>query len=108
MTIVVAPKARDDLREAYAFIAQDSREAADRILARIAEVIGLLASGAVAGREAVLRDGRRVHTWPVPPFRIYYRRKNPLRSKLSGSITRPAVRSNDKPGGAPPALGDPR
>ena len=75
MTIVVAPKAREDLRETYEYIARDNREAADRVLARIVEVIGMLASGAVEGREVTLRDGRRVQTWPVPPYRIYYRKR---------------------------------
>ena len=74
MTIVVAPKAKEDLREAYGYIARDTREAADRVLARIVEVIGMLASGGVEGREVTLRDGRRVQTWPVPPYRIYYRK----------------------------------
>lgn len=70
MTIVVAPEASKDLREAYEYIARDDREAADRVLARIVEIIGMLASGAFQGREVVLRDGRRVHAWPVPPYRI--------------------------------------
>lgn len=34
----------------------------------------MLASGVMAGKEVLLRDGRRVHTWPVPPYRIYYRK----------------------------------
>jgi plasmid stabilization system protein ParE len=72
--IVVSPKAQDDMREAYEYIARDSRESADRVLARIVEVIGMLASGGVAGREVVLRDGRHVQTWAVPPYRISYRR----------------------------------
>ncbi len=74
MTIVVAPKAQQDLRGAYEYIAGDNPEAADRVLARIVEAIGMLAAGAVGGRDVVLRDGRRVQTWPVPPYRIYYRR----------------------------------
>jgi plasmid stabilization system protein ParE len=74
MTIVVAPKAQEDLREAYEYIARDNPEAADSVLARIVEVIGILAAGAIEGRDVVLRDGRRVQTWPVPPYRIYYRR----------------------------------
>lgn len=73
MTIIVAPQAREDLEHAYQRIAQDDPEAADRMLARIVEVIGLLASGRVEGREVRLRGGRQVHTWPVPPYRIYYR-----------------------------------
>lgn len=75
MTIVVAPKARDDLKEAYEYIQRDNPEAADRVLSRMVEVIGLLASGLVEGKEMVLRDGRRVRTWPVPPYRIYYRKR---------------------------------
>lgn len=59
-------------------MARDSRNAADRFLARLVEVIGLLATEAFTGREVVLRDGRRVRTWPVPPHRIYYRRQGDL------------------------------
>ena len=66
MTVVLSPHAREDLRQAYQQIAQDNPEAADRVLARFVEVIGMLASGAVEGREVQLTDGRRVRTWPVP------------------------------------------
>jgi len=76
VTIVVAPKARDDIREAYEYIQKDNPEAADRVLAHIVEIIGMLASGVMAGQEVLLRDGRRVHTWPVPPYRIYYRKSS--------------------------------
>jgi plasmid stabilization system protein ParE len=74
VTIVVSPPAREDLKRAYQQIKQDNPKAADRVLARIIEVIGLLASGSVEGREVRLRDGRRVHSWPVPPYRVYYRK----------------------------------
>ena len=74
MTILVSPQAREDLKQGYQHIAKDSVEAADRVLARIVEVIGMLASGLVEGKEVVLHDGRRVQTWPVPPYRIYYRK----------------------------------
>lgn len=73
MTIVVSPQAGKDLREAYEYIHKDNPIAADRVLAHIVEVIGMLASESVIGREVRLRDGRWVKTWPVPPYRIYYR-----------------------------------
>jgi plasmid stabilization system protein ParE len=76
--IVAAPQARADLGDAYESIARDNRDAADRLLARLVEVIGLLATGAFTGREVVLRDGRRVRAWPVPPYRIYYRQQGDL------------------------------
>jgi len=73
MTIVVAPQAGKDLREVYEYIFKDNPIAADRVLAHIVEVIGMLALEAVTGREVLLRDGRWVNTWPVPSYRIYYR-----------------------------------
>lgn len=78
MKILLAPQAQEDLRQAYRQIAKDNLPAADRMLGRIVEVVGMLASGEIEGREVSLRDGRRVHTWPVPPYRIYYRRRDHL------------------------------
>ncbi|MEK7702130.1 MAG: type II toxin-antitoxin system RelE/ParE family toxin [candidate division NC10 bacterium] len=78
MTIVVAPQARRDLNDAYDSIARDNPAAADLVLARLVEVFGLLATDTFVGPEIVLRDGRRVRSWPVPPYRIYYRRRGDL------------------------------
>lgn len=74
MIIRLSPLAGEDLRQAYEHVARANHEAADRMLARIVEVVAILASGAVEGRDVRLRDGRRVRAWPVPPYRIYYRR----------------------------------
>jgi len=74
MQLIVSPQARDDLREAYRFVAASNPEAADRLLARIIDAIGFLASGSIQGRRTHLRDGREVETWPVPPYRLYYRK----------------------------------
>ena len=73
MTIVIAPKARDDLKQAYDYIRRDNFDAADQVLARISKTIGLLASGTMKGKDVLLKDGRRVSTWPIPPYRLYYR-----------------------------------
>jgi toxin ParE1/3/4 len=70
--IVTSPEAQADLREAYDYIARDNPEAADRLLERIAEIVEVLASGLVEGREVRLRSGRKVRAWAVPPYRIYY------------------------------------
>jgi plasmid stabilization system protein ParE len=64
MTIVVSPQAGEDLQEAYEFIHKDNPIAADRVLAHIVGVIGMLASEAVTGRAVLLQDGRWVKTWP--------------------------------------------
>ena len=50
MTIVVAPQACEDLREAYDYIRKDNPNAAARVLAHIVEVIGMLVSEAVTGK----------------------------------------------------------
>jgi plasmid stabilization system protein ParE len=52
--IVIAPLAAQDLQEAYDFIAEDSKRAADEVLIHITEVLGILASGRVRGREVNL------------------------------------------------------
>jgi plasmid stabilization system protein ParE len=76
--IVVAPGAQADLVDAYDSVRADNPVAADRLLVRMIEIVGLLASRALVGREVVLRDGRRVRTWPVPPYRVYYRERGDL------------------------------
>ena len=78
MKIVVAPQARDDLKTAYGYIAEDNPQAADRFLVRVVEIIGMLASEALEGREVVLRDGRQVRSWLIPPYRVYYRKSKDL------------------------------
>lgn len=49
MSVVFTQAARTDLAEAYEFIAQDSREAASRVLDRLVAVIEQLAAGGTPG-----------------------------------------------------------
>jgi len=51
MKIVVAPQARDDLKEAYDYIKSHNPNAADQLLSRLIEVIGMLATEAIEGKE---------------------------------------------------------
>ena len=73
MRILIAPKATQDLREAYEHLAKDNLSVADQVLARLVEVIGFLAARVFEGRKVKLRNEMEVHTWPVPPYRLYYR-----------------------------------
>ena len=75
MRIVVASKARDDLAAAVGSIAKDNPAAAARLLERIREIVTLLAEGGLDGPRSTLRSGLEVHSWPIPPLRIYYRRE---------------------------------
>jgi plasmid stabilization system protein ParE len=73
--IVVASEARDDLAAAVAYIAKDNPAAAARLLDRIRETVTLLAEGGLDGPRSEFHSGLEVRSWPVPPFRIFYRRE---------------------------------
>ncbi len=73
--MVFSRLASEDIKQAHAYIARDKPDAADRVVARILDVIRLLASGVVEGPQVCLRDGRQVSSWPVAPYRVYYRRQ---------------------------------
>ena len=75
MRIVVASEARDDLAAAVGYIAKDNPAAAARFVERIREVVMLLAEGGLDGLRSRFRSGLEVRSWPVPPFRIFYRRE---------------------------------
>lgn len=71
MRLVWAPTAIRHLREAGGFIAQDNPDAADALIARIAESADTLALFPTTGRAAA--DGRRILSVPRTPFRLVYR-----------------------------------
>jgi plasmid stabilization system protein ParE len=74
MRLVLTRPALADLAEIQRFIAQDSVRAAEAFMARLDETIQKIHAGELNGRETRLGSGRRAHGWPVPPYRIYYRR----------------------------------
>jgi plasmid stabilization system protein ParE len=63
-----------ELSATTAMIAEDSPRTAERLSARVFDIITRLADAELEGPEVVLRTGQRARSWPVPPFRIYYRR----------------------------------
>jgi plasmid stabilization system protein ParE len=73
--VVVTAKAEKDLVEACAYIAKDSPAAAHEFLARFDELTKMLASGVVEGPPVRLAGGQEAHSWPLKPYRIYYRRR---------------------------------
>jgi toxin ParE1/3/4 len=75
MHLVIAPRAFDDLAAAAGYVARDNPAAAGRLVDRVFEIIDLLAEGGLDGPRSKLRSGVEVRSWPVPPFRIFYRRE---------------------------------
>lgn len=72
--IILAPEAAEDIERALAFLAERSPSAAADLARRIVLTLEQLAAEAFEGPEAILGDGRAVRSWPVSPYRIYYRR----------------------------------
>lgn len=75
MNVQFAPQAEADLRESLEYIRERNPPAAEKLGNRILAVIEMLAAGEVHGQEQRLTTGEVVSSWPVPPFRIYYRRQ---------------------------------
>jgi len=70
--VIVSPRARRDLDEAYACIAADNPQAADRVLDDLVRIFRQLAAGELNGREVTFRNGQRARRWSMPPYLIYY------------------------------------
>lgn len=75
MRIVITPRAFDDLAATAGYVSQNNPAAAGRLVDRVFEIIDLLAEGGLDGPLTKLRSGIEVRSWPVPRFRIFYRRK---------------------------------
>lgn len=75
MKIRFAPQAEADLRDTLQYIGERNPRAAKKLGERVLAVIEMLAARELDGQEQRLTTGEVVHSWPVPPFRIYYRRE---------------------------------
>jgi plasmid stabilization system protein ParE len=74
--IEFAPEAVDDLAGAIEYLQERNPHAAAVTAGLVFDAIDKLAAGEFEGPERRLRTtGERVRSWPVPPYRIYYRRE---------------------------------
>lgn len=75
MRIAFAPEAVDDLAAAVEYLMERNPQAAAKTAAAVLTAIDKLAEQRFDGPESTLRTtGERVRSWPVRPYRIYYRR----------------------------------
>ena len=74
MTLLFAPEAEDDFRQAIEYLRQRNPAAATKLGERIFAALDLLAAGEIEGPERQLTTGEQVRSWAVPPLRIYYQR----------------------------------
>jgi plasmid stabilization system protein ParE len=64
-----------DIVDAITYLKQRNPTAAANLDAEIARCIDHLAAHEFDGPVSRLGSGTLVHSWPVPPFRIYYQRR---------------------------------
>ena len=76
MTVRVLPRALAELQACVDYIRSDSPRAASELAEQVFATIGMIAAGDFEGPESVLRTGQHVRSWPVPPLRIYYQRRD--------------------------------
>lgn len=74
MNVRFAPEALEDLEAAVDFLlAEGAEEAARDLVERTIELASRLAQREFEGPEQTLPGGRVVRSWPLRPFRLYYR-----------------------------------
>jgi toxin ParE1/3/4 len=71
MKLRYSRQARADLRAIRSYITEKSPIAAERVMARLSEVIGKLVVNPSIGRDAD-REGLRIFSVRTYPYRIYY------------------------------------
>lgn len=74
--ILFSKDARTDLRSILQYLGERSAQAAAKVDARINQTLVDLDARLYDGPPVkMLTDGRRAQSWPVRPYRIYYRRQ---------------------------------
>ncbi len=73
--MILGPRARRDLDEAYGWIARDNPRAPARTIERLFDVMDRLESRELIGLRVRITDDQLVRRWSVPLYRIYYRER---------------------------------
>lgn len=74
MMVLFAPEAEEDFSELVEYLAQRNPKAAAELGRKIFPIIDKLAARQLEGQVTTLQTGEIVHSWAVPPVRIYYQR----------------------------------
>jgi plasmid stabilization system protein ParE len=75
VSVSFSPEAEVDFANATEYLAERNRVAAIALGRRIFAAIDKLARADFEGPQVTLQSGEVVHSWPVPPLRIYYQRR---------------------------------
>ena len=75
VSVVLSPEAVDDLAAAVDYLAERNTDAAVTLVDRAFRLFRRLDGQDFEGPIHTLSDGTDVRSWPLPPFRVYYRRE---------------------------------
>ena len=95
MSVAFAPEAVEDLAAAVEYLRERNPRAAAATADAVFAAVDRLAAHEFEGPESELRTtGERVRSWPVRPYRIYYRRdgENLIVLRIYHSARRPISR----------------
>jgi len=76
LTIRISNDAAEDLSAAARYLSERNPRAAADLVAEVLDLFARLDEGLFEGPEQRLRGGMLVRSWPLPPYRIYYRRRD--------------------------------
>jgi plasmid stabilization system protein ParE len=71
----LSPEAETDLQATLEFIRERNPTAAINLASRVFDMLEKLAAGGFEGPQQQLTTGESVRSWVIPPFRIYYQRR---------------------------------
>lgn len=74
MKIRYSAEASEDLLATLEYLAARNSRAAETLYRDVKLTLRRIAAGELDGPETTLRTGQQVRSWPVHPFRIYYRK----------------------------------
>jgi plasmid stabilization system protein ParE len=76
VAVVWTTEGADDFLTAVAYLHEQNPAAASKLAARTDEALQRLDELPLEGPETRLRGGAVVRSWPIPPFRAYYVRRD--------------------------------
>lgn len=76
MAVTWSPEGADDFMAAVSYLHERNPVAAAKLVASVDEALRRLDELHLDGPETTLRNGFMVRSWPVPPFRAYYVRRD--------------------------------
>jgi plasmid stabilization system protein ParE len=76
VAIVWSSEGADDFLAAVAYLRKRNVTAAERLIREVNAALRRLDELPLDGPESQLSSGALVRSWPVPPFRVYYQRRD--------------------------------